>query len=89
VPSRSVHHDDALAWLAEHPAGGAESVVTSLPDVAEMPEHDFDSWRAWFDGAVKAVLSRVPPEGVAVFFQTDVLHRGVWVDKSYLVLRAA
>jgi hypothetical protein len=89
VPRRSVHHEDALAWLAQHPAGGAESVVTSLPDAAEMPEHDFESWRVWFDGAVKAVLSWVPPPGAAVFFQTDVLHCGVWVDKSYLVQRAA
>jgi hypothetical protein len=38
---------------------------------------------------VKAVLAWVPEEGVAIFFQTDVLHRSVWVDKSYLVLRAA
>jgi hypothetical protein len=89
APSRRVHQEDALTWLAEHPAVSSESVVTSLPDVAEMPEHDFDSWRIWFDGAVKDVLSWVPPEGVAIFFQTDVLHRGVWVDKSYLVLRAA
>jgi hypothetical protein len=89
VPTRSVHHREALAWLTEHPASGTESAVTSLPDVAEMPEHDFDSWRTWFDGAVKAVLAWVPPAGIAVFFQTDVLHRGVWVDKSYLVLRAA
>jgi hypothetical protein len=89
APTRTVHHQDALAWLAEHPASGLESAVTSLPDVAEMAEHDFETWRVWFGGAVKAVLAWVPKDGVAVFFQTDVLHRGVWVDKSYLVLRAA
>lgn len=88
-PPRLVHQADALAWLRENEASAGSSVVTSLPDVAEMPEHDFDSWRAWFAGAVKAVLRWVPADGVAVFFQTDVLHRGVWVDKSYLVQRAA
>jgi len=88
-PSRTVHQDDALAWLREHPADSRASVITSLPDVSEMPEHDFDSWRAWFATAVKTVLAWVPPEGVAIFFQTDVLNRGVWVDKSYLVQSAA
>lgn len=89
VASRRVHQGDALEWLADNGAPAHASVVTSLPDVAEMPEHDFESWRGWFDGAVKAVLGWVPADGVAVFFQTDVLHRGVWTDKSYLVLRAA
>jgi hypothetical protein len=64
-------------------------VVTSLPDAAEMPEHDFESWQSWFAEAVRAVLDWVPADGVANFFQTDVLHRGVWLDKSYLVQRAA
>ena len=89
VPSRSVYQCDALAWLREHPAPADASVITSLPDVAEMPEHDFDTWRAWFSGAVKAVLDWVPPQGAAVLFQTDVLHQGIWVDKSHLVQNAA
>lgn len=89
APRRIVHHGEALAWLRAEAAHPGTSVVTSLPDVAEMPEHDFESWRAWFAGAVGAVLRWVPADGVTVFFQTDVLHRGVWVDKSYLVQRAA
>jgi hypothetical protein len=89
VPTRRVHQDDALEWLRAHPAPPTAGVVTSLPDVAEMPELDFDAWRRWFDAAVKAVLEWTPDAGVAVFFQTDVLQRGVWTDKSYLVLRAA
>ncbi len=87
--SRRVHHHEALAWLAANPAPPAASVITSLPDASELPDLDFDAWRAWFAGAVKAVLAWVPPDGVAIFFQTDVLHRGVWVDKGYLVLAAA
>jgi hypothetical protein len=88
-PSRSVHHHEALAWLGEHPAPEGASVITSLPDVSELPDFDFDAWRAWFAGAVRAVLAWVPPEGVAIFFQTDVLERGIWVDKSHLVQSAA
>jgi hypothetical protein len=89
VPTRRVHQGDALEWLRANPAPPNASVITSLPDVAELPELDFDAWRVWFDGAVKSVLDWVPGDGLAMFFQTDVLHRGVWTDKSYLVLRAA
>lgn len=86
---RTVIHGEALAWLAAHPAAPHTSVVTSLPDVSELPDSDFEAWRRWFGAAVQAVLAWVPDDGVAIFFQTDVLHRGVWVDKSFLVLSAA
>jgi hypothetical protein len=89
APERTVHQADALEWLRDHRANAGCSVVASLPDTGEMPEHDFASWRVWFAGAVKAVLRWVPEDGVAIFFQTDVLHRGVWIDKSYLVQQAA
>jgi hypothetical protein len=89
TPSRHVHRHDALAWLSEHPAPAPASIITSLPDVAEQPEHAFDAWRVWFARAVQAILDWVPAEGVAIFFQTDVLQRGVWVDKSHLVQSAA
>lgn len=60
------------------------SYVTSLPDVCEVPLA-FAAWRAWFIDAAAAVLAATPPEGVAIFYQTDIKHGGVWVDKSYLV----
>ena len=88
-PRRSVFAGDALAWLEAHPAEPSTSVVTSLPDVSELAELDFEQWRRWFLAAARAVLAWVPDAGVAIFFQTDVLSRGVWVDKSFLVLSAA
>jgi hypothetical protein len=88
-PRRTVHQHEALAWLAENPAEPGSSVITSLPDVSELPECDFEAWRSWFLTAVGAVLSWVPADGLAIFFQTDVLHGGAWVDKSFLVLSAA
>jgi hypothetical protein len=88
-PSRLVVHAEALAWLeATAPAPGS-SVVTSLPDVSEVPEKGFDGWRAWFLDAARRVIRWVPDDGVAIFFQSDIRYRGVWVDKGYLVLRAA
>ena len=89
APRRTVIQADALAWLAEHPADAGTSVITSLPDVSELALHDFDAWRNWFRSATRAVLAWVPDDGVAIFFQSDVLHRGVWVDKSFLVLAVA
>jgi hypothetical protein len=34
-------------------------------------------------------LTSCPPDGVAIFYQTDVVRRGVWVDKGYLASKAA
>jgi hypothetical protein len=80
---------ESLSWLEAHPAAPASSVVTSLPDVSEVPELGFEAWRDWFTDAARRVMRWVPDDGVSVFFQSDVRHRGVWVDKGYLVLRAA
>ena len=88
-PTRRIIRGDALAWLAEHEAPAEASVITSLPNVSELPERDFEAWRAWFVGAAERVLRWLPREGVAMFYQSDIRHAGVWVDKSYLVMRAA
>lgn len=88
-PLREIHHADAIAWLrARGPLTGA-SVVTSLPDVSEVPALGFDGWRAWFEDAAKLTIEHVADDAVAIFFQSDVRHRGLWVDKGHLVLRAA
>lgn len=88
-PRREVHCADALQWLRENPAEAGTSVVTSLPDVSELPELGFEPWRAWFVDAARAVITWLPNDAVAIFFQSDVRHAGAWVDKSYLVQRAA
>jgi hypothetical protein len=64
-------------------------VVTSLPDVSELPELGFDRWRGWFGDTAGVVLRAVPDDGVAIFFQSDIRHAGLWVDKGALVSRAA
>lgn len=86
-PAREVHCADAFTWLAGRSSSG-ESYVTSLPDVCEVPLA-FPAWRAWFIDAAAAVLRATPPEGVAIFYQTDIKHEGVWVDKSHLVQLAS
>jgi hypothetical protein len=88
-PSRQVFHADAIVWLAEHSPLVGCSVVTSLPDVSELPELGFDKWRDWFVAAAGLVLRSIPSGAIAIFFQSDVLHGGRWVDKAALVNQGA
>jgi hypothetical protein len=89
-PTRTVHHADALAWLDALPGPLAGcSFVTSLPDVSEVPHLDLAGWRGWFMDAARRVLARTADDAVAIFFQSDIKKAGVWVDKGYLVQRAA
>jgi hypothetical protein len=88
-PERSVHHADALAWLRTHAPLEGASIVTSLPDVSELSGTSFLDWRHWFEEAASACISALPEDAVAIFFQSDIRHHGVWVDKGALVTRAA
>lgn len=88
-PRRVVHAADSLAWLPSHPLPDGAAIVTSLPDAVEFKHRDTTRWRAWFVDAAELVLRCTPRAGAAVFYQTDVKRDGVWIDKSYLVQRAA
>ncbi len=86
---RVVHQAEAVGWLRDLGTLAGASVVTSLPDVSEIPRLDFSGWCRWFEDATAAVMACVPPEGVAIFFQSDIRHAGLWVDKGALVARGA
>lgn len=87
MPSRTVHCEDALGWLDHNELTGC-SVITSLPDVSELglpiPE-----WKKWFEAAAHKVVTRLPETSVALFFQTDIKKEGEWIDKGFLVSKAA
>jgi hypothetical protein len=89
MPERRVIRADAFEWLAANPAEPGTSIVTSLPDRSELPKLGFDGWQRFFIAAVRAVLAWIPDDGVAMFYQSDIVWRGVWIDKSYWVQRAA
>ncbi len=88
-PQRTVHHTEALAWLRAQVRLSGASVITSMPDTSEVPGLGFDGWQRWFEDAAAAVMDAVPDDGVAIFFQSDIRHGGLWVDKGALVARAA
>jgi len=88
TPARTVHCTDALAWLAANGTLEGASIVTSLPDVSELAM-PIDAWRRWFSDAAALVLSSMPMAGVAIFYQTDIVVDGIWIDKNALVASAA
>jgi hypothetical protein len=64
-------------------------VVTSLPDASDLPALDVNAWQLWFQDAATATMNAVTDQGVAIFFQSDIRHEGLWIDKGQLVARAA
>jgi len=88
-PSRTVYCEEAIAWLRARAELGGASVVTSLPDVSELPALSLEDWREWFIDAAGLIVSRVPASGAAIFYQTDIKRAGRWIDKSYLVQKGA
>jgi hypothetical protein len=86
---RTVECADTLAWLAGRETLLGSSLITSLPDVSEFPALSLAEWKQWFIRAAALVMAKVPAEGVAIFYQTDVKKAGAWVDKGYLISRAA
>lgn len=89
MAERHVHHGDGLTWLRDHELGREHAVVTSLPDLSELPALDLEAWRRWFVDAVTLIGSRIHPEAVAIFYQTDIKHEGRWIDKAHLVQQGA
>lgn len=88
-PKREVIQGEAWAWLEANEAPEHASVVTSLPDLSEVAPFELDGWRAWFVDTVRRIVRWLPNDGVAIFYQSDVRHRGRWIDKGYLVMRGA
>ncbi len=85
---RRIIQAEAIEWLAHNPADATASVVTSLPDISELPHLGFERWQAWFVETASTVLRWTPEQGIAVFFQSDILWRGRWLDKAHLILQA-
>lgn len=77
-----------MPWMRTRGAIAGTCAVTSLPDVSEV-NLSLPAWREWFLAAVRLVVDCVPAENAALFFQSDIKHQGVWIDKGALVVRAA
>jgi hypothetical protein len=86
---RTVECAEAVAWLTGREVLRGCSVITSLPDVSEFPAFSLAEWKQWFVSTAALVMAKVPEDGAALFYQTDVKKAGAWVDKGYLISKAA
>ena len=89
LPTRTVHCADALAWLRDQPVLVGCSFFTSMPDRTELPSLLHAEWPRWFEEAAALLISKTPDDGATLFYQSDVKREGIWVDKAYLVQKAA
>lgn len=80
---------DALEWLQSAHLQAHDGVVASLPDISEFPHLSLAQWSQWFVAAATSVLAATHPAGTCAFLQTDIKIDGRWVDKAYLVQKAA
>lgn len=89
VTKRKVYCVDAIQWLnAQDRLNG--SIITSLPDVSEMtPPMQLSEWKTWFRNAAALCMRKIADDSVAIFYQSDIKVDGTWIDKGYLVQRAA
>lgn len=87
--NRLVIEEDALGWLTQHSCQPGSSLVASLPDKSEFPKLTLAEWKHWFMAAAELIMSKTPDDGIAVFYQSDIKVDGVWIDKSYLIMKAA
>lgn len=89
TPERQVECGDAIEWLKSHDKFEGASVVASMPDISEFTNYSLIQWKEWFTSTAALIMSRCPDDGVAIFYQSDIKYEGVWVDKAYLVQKAA
>lgn len=88
-PGRDVVCADAIEWLEAQEKLEGASLVASMPDISEFPKWPLEKWKEWFKSTAALIMTKVPDDGVVVFYQSDIKYEGVWVDKGYLVQRAA
>lgn len=88
-PTREVLCGDGRAWLEGATLTASDAIVTSLPDVCELGGATLEAWRTWFLETAELACRKTHDDAVIVFYQTDIKRDGRWIDKGYLVQRAA
>ncbi len=90
-PQRVVECADALVWLESQSKEtlAGSSLVASMPDISEFGNLSLKEWKEWFTNTASLIMSRTPDDGVVVFYQSDIKYEGEWIDKGYLVQKAA
>src|SRR3989344_5719885 len=87
--TREVFCQDAISWLNEFKMSDDYSFLGSLPDISEFPSYSLDEWKEWLQATAELILSKTSPDGVSIFFQSDIKHENIWIDKAYLIQKVA
>jgi hypothetical protein len=86
---REVICADAVEWLKSYIDPGGRSFLGSLPDISEFPGYSLAMWKDWFQNTAELILEKTSLDGVTIFFQSDIKHNGLWIDKGFLIQKAA
>ncbi|RYH26495.1 hypothetical protein EON65_14435 [archaeon] len=91
-----------MVWLDKFQDGGfgpETSVLTSLPDIAEMPElfrgFHVEEYKAWFVKTMSKIMSKLCVGCYMIVMQSDIRMMNndreifEWVDKGHLASTAA
>jgi hypothetical protein len=76
-------------WLATADLQPNHAVVASIPDSAEMPSQAVEPWKMWFAEVADKLFAKVHDKSPIIFYQSDVRHAGGWIDKGFIVQKAA
>lgn len=89
MEKRIVYCEDAIVWLNSFRPNETTSFITSLPDYSEFPSLSLYDWQLWFIKTAGLIMQKTSPDGVSIFFQSDIKHDGEWIDKGFLIQKAA
>lgn len=89
MTTRQVFAEDAIEWLKKFNEPSGYSFLGSLPDISEFPGYSLEEWQHWFQSTAELVLEKTSPEGVTLFFQSDIRLEKMWIDKAFLIQKAA
>jgi hypothetical protein len=79
---------DALEWmLQDENMGNCGAVITSPPDMHEIPGVSFDEWHKLFTQAVFRSVRIHTPGCPVIFYVTDRKHQGNLISKANIIMR--
>ena len=88
---RVVWRRNTADWLTERAEPLLPStfnIVSGLPDISEVrPRVSAEDYEEWCADVIQSMLELLPPEQVAIFYQTPGRYSGAcgtWLDKGYL-----
>lgn len=85
---RKIINDDIFNWF-NHDASNDCSFVASMPDYSEFPNYSIKEWKNWFEDCAEKIIEHTSINEFSIFYQSDIKKDGVWIDKSYLIMKAA